>query len=333
MTDYRGAIALYNSNCFVGSDGQQKRWITLHATAGGTSAQAIAEYFQSTTGSANPVSANYIVDQQAVIIQCNSELDGAWANGFISGPAGVSGNGIGNGYHDAWWDTIGNPNNSTISIECVKASTDNSDPLTPAQKCALFALIADICQRHKIPLRKADASGGITGHYSIDPVNRQFCPNTFPWPDLWNLAGGEETITLTIATANGFFVDISPQNAPSTMWHCLKNGCSIGNAILQYYRTCTNSNLNGVSQFGLPLTNEQPDKVPGTTYQLFERGVICYDPNHKNDSAVGVSGPCYPGHVATYIKANTIPANVLTQISSVVQTMQSLESTLTTLTK
>ena len=122
------------------------QWVILHGTAGGTSAQAIAQYFQTVQASAH-----YIVGPDGTIVQCNDEKDGAWANGGITGPPGVSGDGV---HHDPWWDTtpFTNPNVRTIAIEHVKASTDNSDQLTDAQKQAAFQLVADICQRWYIPM-------------------------------------------------------------------------------------------------------------------------------------------------------------------------------------
>jgi N-acetyl-anhydromuramyl-L-alanine amidase AmpD len=172
MTDYSPALWIPNSNYFPDREGHSAQYIIIHATAGGTSAQGIAAYFQSTQNS-NPVSSHYIVGQDSAVVQCVLEQDGAWANGFLS--AG----------HDAWWTQATNPNNLTITIELVKVSTDNSDKLTSAQYAALVRLVVDICRRHGIPARAADATGGITGHFSIDPINRSHCPGTFDWPSFW----------------------------------------------------------------------------------------------------------------------------------------------------
>lgn len=171
--DEIGAFPIWNSNCFPDRDGYKPRYIIIHSTAGGTSAPAIGGYFQSTQGSTNPVSAHYVVGQDGMVVQCNKESDGAWANGAITDG------------HDPWWDDSVNPNDITISIEHCKPSADNSDQLTDKQKQASFKLILHICQRWNIPMRAADASGGITGHYSIDPVNRSRCPGEYPWSDLF----------------------------------------------------------------------------------------------------------------------------------------------------
>lgn len=329
MTDYAGAIWIPNSNAFPGRQGFSPRFIVLHATAGGTSAQAIAQYFQSTQGTSSPVSATYVVGTgEDEVVQCNAESDGAWSNGYISGQAGTSGDGIGNGFHDSWWTPDANPNLITISIEHVKASVDNSNALTPAQQAASFKLIKDICRRQGIPARKADANGGITGHYSIDPVNRARCPGSYPWPELWTFLESDNTDVLSISQANQYFIE----TAVNQRWHCKLTGYDVAFAILDYYRSCTATGLNGLSQFGLPTSGEiAHPHVKGATYQLFERGVIVYDPDHKDDSVPGLSGPCYPGHLDKYIPAQAIPISVpgaITTLQAVVPQINSVISNL-----
>jgi hypothetical protein len=45
-------------------------------------------------------------------------------------------------------------------------------------------------------MHDADDTTGITGHFSIDPVNRARCPGNFDWNALWNyLNGGNTTMT------------------------------------------------------------------------------------------------------------------------------------------
>lgn len=281
IADENGALVIENSNCFAGRDGNTPRWIILHSTAGGSSAQGIAEYFQGTTGTSNPVSANYVVGQDGTIVQCNSEADGAWANGYITA--------------NNWWASSGiNPNNVTISIEHVKSTTDNSADLTLEQKNASFKLIQHICMRHAIPTREADENGGVTGHYSIDPVNRSRCPGTFPWSDLWQFLNEQGDSMLSIQQAAEFYKEVEANQR----WHCIQTDIDIAYAILNYYRTCTQVGLNGLSQYGLPLSNEETvEGYEGIVLQRFERGVICYDPNRENDSVPGLTGTCYPMHI------------------------------------
>ncbi len=177
-------IAISSPN-WSSRDGAVPRWLILHGTAGFTTAQDVGAYFATV---ASQVSAHYVVGQDGIVVRCVDEANAAWSNGPISGPAGVGGDGV---HHDSWWDNaplwggIPNPNPVTISVEHVKPRIDNSDTLTPAQQAASFALILDICKRQGIPMRAADASGGITGHFSMDPVNRSRCPGPYPWSALW----------------------------------------------------------------------------------------------------------------------------------------------------
>jgi len=155
-------------------DSGKKSFLILHGTAGGSSATEVAEYFKGTEGSSNPVASNYIVDQAGQKVQCVQEKDGAYAQGVVTNP-----------------NWLGNPNLYCLSIEHVKASTDNSDALTPAQSDASFALIKDICQRNGIGMHPADNTTGIASHADIDPINRARCPGAFPWDALWAYLGGD----------------------------------------------------------------------------------------------------------------------------------------------
>lgn len=182
--------SVLSPNHFDGRAGYDPSWIILHGTAGGSSALNIANFF---ADPASQVSSNYVVGLAGEIICCVDESNASWANGPISGPPGVGGDGI---HHDSWWDTAApNPNYVTISIEHVKLHDDNSDTLTPAQQASSFALVLDICKRNGIPMRAANASGGITGHFSMDPVNRSRCPGTYPWAALWTYLGGNAVTT------------------------------------------------------------------------------------------------------------------------------------------
>lgn len=160
---------------WTGRNGHRAVWLVLHGTAcnGPCTAQAVAEYFRSTQGTNNPVSSHYIVGPDGVIVSCVDENDSAWANGIVTQGA------------ETWWQHLDNPNYWTISIEFCKEDSANSSPLTPPQQEAGFALIERICKRNGILMRRADSSGGITGHFSIDPVNRARCPGNFPWPQLF----------------------------------------------------------------------------------------------------------------------------------------------------
>jgi N-acetyl-anhydromuramyl-L-alanine amidase AmpD len=175
--DETGALWRPSPNYFPKRLGHRAKWIIIHGTAGFSSAEAVGYDFQHTD-----VATHYIIGRDGTVIQSVGEEDGAYGNGFVSGNPGRSGDGL---HHDPWWTRTINPNNVTISIEHVKPGKDNSDELTEVQKHASFLLIEHICQRHSIPRRYADESGGITGHFSMDPINRSFCPGPYPWAELF----------------------------------------------------------------------------------------------------------------------------------------------------
>lgn len=164
---------------FPGSWGYTRRWLVLHKTAGFHSAQEVAAYFQSGSNGLE-VSSHYVIGQDGMVVQCVNERDGAGANGLLE--AG----------HAAFWPIDLNINLVTFSIEHVDPSIDNSTPLTDAQKHSSFELIHAICERWTIPMRPADAGGGITGHFSIDPISRARCPGNYPWDELWTYLKGEQ---------------------------------------------------------------------------------------------------------------------------------------------
>ncbi|GHO43169.1 N-acetylmuramoyl-L-alanine amidase [Ktedonospora formicarum] len=166
--DEAGTLWMPSPNFFVGRLGHSVRWLIVHGTAGFTSAQEVGDFFQRAD-----VSTHYTIGRDGTIVQSVREHDAAWGNGYVSEG------------HDAWWDPTLNPNYVTISIEHVKPSHDNSDALTPIQTETSFRLIRSICERHTIPKQRADAGGGITGHYSMDPVGRHFCPGPYPWEELF----------------------------------------------------------------------------------------------------------------------------------------------------
>ncbi len=162
-----------------GREGHPARWIILHGTADpGATAQDIANYFASDPNNGT----HFVVGRDGEVIQMVSLGDAAYGNAPVN-PA----------KHDAFWDVLDgdNPNFYTVSIEHCNWGRDqsgtpnNGDPLTPAQQAASFALVKWLCQKLNIPARPADASGGITGHFSLDGVNRVDCPGNYPWSALW----------------------------------------------------------------------------------------------------------------------------------------------------
>lgn len=171
MTDYAGAIAMYVDPAIT-FDTNNPKWIVVHKTAGFTTAQDCAAYFQRGSDGRN-VSSHYIVGMDGTVIQCVPESRGAGANCCVE-----------NG-HAAYLPTGVNLNTCTISIEHIDPAPDNSTPVPPAQAAASFALIADICQRTGIPFQAGGGAGGIIGHHDIAPVTRARCPGNYPWPALY----------------------------------------------------------------------------------------------------------------------------------------------------
>lgn len=88
-------------------------------------------------------------------------------------------------------------------------------------------------------------------------------------------------LQLTDPFAQAFF-----QDAGGKGWHCTKTGFYIGGAILDYY-----CRIQGAAR--LPLSNEIKDVSghPEVAYQLYEAGVIIFDPNHVLDGPT--SDRCY----------------------------------------
>lgn len=266
-----------------------KGFIIVHGTATpGYSAQDTARDFQDPT---QRKSAHYVIGRDATVVQCVDEANSAWANGIITGTPGIAGDGV---HHDAWWSQFNlDPNSITISIEHSKWTHLNTDPLTDQQKRASFALIGSICERHGIAKGPATAAGGITGHYSIDPVERYFCPGSYPWDELWAYLKGENmTIDLSNPIAAGYFT-----GTPDGKWQCKANGHILQYGMLKFYRSYGQDAFCGLTYLGLPLSNEIPiEGHPGVVKQEFERGWLVYDPHHVFDHPPG-AGEVYLMHL------------------------------------
>lgn len=284
--------------------------LVIHGTAGGSDGGSVAAYM----GSAG-VSTHFVVSTDGTYWQCVSADAAAWANAPLKSPT----------LNFARADL--NPNLWTISIEFCKPDSTNQVNITDAQKASGFALIAAVCDQYNIPKQQGDGSGGIIGHCDINSIDRAHCPGTFPWDDLWTYLKGASMLSIT--QASQYFVEVTP----NTRWHCKQTNIDIADGILNYYQTCTAVGLNGLSQYGLPVSGEE--KVPNTkqaVLQRFERGVILYDPAHEVDSVPGASGPCYPAHIdkgpgqdlriaqlqsqIAAIPTQTAPANVASAVNT-----------------
>ena len=224
---------------WLGREGQTVKYLILHGTAGGTSAEEVANYF---ANPATEASAHIVIGTDGTPVQCVKFEDAAWANGYP----------INGAKHDAFWDKWINAginlNLISIAIEHCKPHNDNSDQLTPAQQATSFQLVKQLCEQFNIPKRWADENGGITGHYSIDGNSRARCPGPYPWDDLFNYLKGPQLMQPTAAQLkeaqdcwNSFFNTIK-QPAPQT-------GTGIYNSWLSDW-------INNVKMYGPPITYE-----------------------------------------------------------------------------
>lgn len=317
MTVDHAAIWHPSPNFWAGRGGQKPRWIIVHGTAGGGAVEWLCKPWNDGGPEA---SAHYVIKQSGEIYQLVDEDDSAWGNGYLSEG------------HDPWWTLAINPNTQTISIEHEKPDKYNQTPLTPAQVSASYALIGRICQRWNIPTRAADASGGITGHFSIDPVNRSECPGGYPWDGLYkylNQTHGEAPTMLQIGQGMGqYFTDLS--HDAIKRWHCTKTNVYIIGDNLDFYRR-----YEGV--FGLPLTNEiYLQQYPGTAIVCYERGVAAYDPKRKLDNPPG-AGSVYlmhiDGGIGQQLIAKPLVAALNKQIADAQNQVKSLNAEIDTLRK
>ncbi|MDQ2905674.1 MAG: N-acetylmuramoyl-L-alanine amidase [Chloroflexota bacterium] len=307
--DEPGAIWIPTTQHFPGRNGHTAKWVIVHGTAGFSSAEDVAHYFQQAEASTH-----YIIGQDGRIIQCVRESQAAWGNGPVTRG------------HDPWWSPALNPNYVTISIEHLKPHRDNSDHLTEAQKHASFTLIRHICERHNIPKRKADTQGGITGHFSMDPINRSYCPGPYPWDELFASLqnGGTAMIDLTMPAVAAYF-----ENAGNGTWRCKHNSLTLRGGILAFYRAIGGAGLNGLTLLGLPLTNELSPR-PGVAIQRFERGVLAYDPQHTLDNPPG-SGEVYLLHIDSGSGQDPRLTTTATQLATEQQQLVTLHNQVTSL--
>lgn len=111
---------------------------------------------------------------------------------------------------------------------------------------------------------------------------------------VWVLEVELMQIDLNMLEVAAHFDDVG---VTGNQWHCKATGKVIQFAILNFYRAFGGVALCGLSFLGLPLSNEVPIAgLPGAVRQNFERGVLVYDPTHKNDNPPGV-GAVYLAHL------------------------------------
>jgi len=212
-------------------NGYSVKWLIIHGTAGGSSAEAIGNWFQNPQSQA---ATHYVVGQDGTVVQCVNENEAAWGNGRVEAGA------------DTWWTASNpSPNQVTISIEHVKPSTDNSDLITPAQRDATFVLIRNILARNPgIKAAWADGTGGITGHFSVSPPSRERCPGPFVWEELFTeLNGSTLPICMGTVTADSLNIRTAP-NSGSIIVGSLPSG-----RVINMQSKVTGETVNGDSDW------------------------------------------------------------------------------------
>ncbi len=147
--------------------------IVIHKTACGSpcTAQDVAQFFATSSSMA---STHFVIGQDGTIVQCVDLRNGAGGNCCPE-----------NGFDNYWKPYLtkyGNLNLCTISIEHCDPTSDNSTPLTDAQKLASFKLVKWLVGIYGIPTTH------IKTHASIDPVTRARCPGNYPMEELIKMA-------------------------------------------------------------------------------------------------------------------------------------------------
>ncbi len=122
------------------------------------------------------------------------------------------------------------------------------------------------------------ANVGAPGPREYRTDSMQFTTATAVHP-AWLGEGENNMLQITDPFAAAYFTQIAEER-----WHCVRTNIDVAYAILDFYRR-----IGGAPR--LPLSGEQHD-VPNVTYQVFEAGVIVYDPGHKQDNPSGFA-PSY----------------------------------------
>lgn len=249
---------MFNSNAHAA--------IVIHKTGGDATPAAVYNTFKQSAllPHSDPRwgrSAHYAVGQDGSIWQFVPEAKGASANGVTDATT------------EPFWNPYrhiyGNLNLCTLSIEHCDPSGDNSTPLTSPQKEASFQLVAHLARKYNIP------TSHIKPHKSICATT---CPGNYPLDELIQFVqtGGNEDdmLQITDPIAASHFTQLAEDR-----WHCITTNIDIAYGILGFYRRS-----NGAPR--LPLSGEKYD-IPEVVYQVFEAGVIVYDPQHKLDHPTG----------------------------------------------
>jgi N-acetylmuramoyl-L-alanine amidase len=243
-------------NTFIGS--QPGSALVIHKTASGGTAEDVANFFINDPAKA---SSHFIIGQDGEIVQSVHLVNGAGANCCVE-----------TGY-DPYWNALlqqfGNLNRCTISIEHCDPTSDNSTPLTDAQKASSFKLIKWLVDQYGFNITP-DGHGQMTdikGHNTIDPINRARCPGNYPWSELITyLQGG----TTTMGTPAGWKDDGTTLTAP--------NGVKVVHGFRDYVlaHNWDPRNIPLGAEFGTPQLEASNTSLGPGTQQLFEWTMLGY---------------------------------------------------------
>ena len=127
--------------------------VVIHDTASKTAEEALSWF----ADKKSKVSSHFVIDLDGTVYQCVPEDRRAWHAGTST-------------LHGA-----SEVNDFSVGIEVVDA--DDSSPYPAAQMDAVETLVADLCERYKIPLNR------VVGHQHICvPPGRKQDPGTdWPW--------------------------------------------------------------------------------------------------------------------------------------------------------
>ena len=177
------------------------------------------------------------------------------------------------GHHVSEGDTIGWVGGATNSAQYTGTSnpTGRNFLNTPDQSSQVQVGVA---------LMRGPEYGHGTGWVEFPPVDWDLDPTQIILDARQRFSQGDDMLQINDTFAAAHFTQVADNR-----WHCVTTNKDVMAGILSFYRR-----IGGAPR--LPLTGEQHDPVHGVTYQVFEAGVIVFDPDHKLDHPTGFES-CY----------------------------------------
>lgn len=135
----------------------------------------------------------------------------------------------------------------------------------------------------------------------------RLCENQV-WSIRKEAQGALPSMPLDINTVKSFF-----QQQPNGNWYAPATKCVIMGGILGFYRTLPHQ-LGGLYFLGLPISGEIYP-MSGVAVQLFERGVLVYDPSNKLDNPPA-AGDVYFGHINSDLVVGRLASAMKAQLDA-----------------